>query len=79
MGQDGPAGDVGAGRGGFNGGLQNRFTHDFRLFPSQERGMRLTPVLGAASEGHASDHRYPPDLLRPACRASPSLILVACP
>lgn len=51
MGQDGPAGDVGAGRGGFNGGLQIRFTHDFCLFPSQEHDTRLTPVLGGGIRG----------------------------
>ena len=51
MGQDGPAGDVRAGCRGVDGSLQNRFTHDFRLFPSLEHGLRLTPVLADGIRG----------------------------
>ncbi len=51
MGQDGPAGDVRAGCRSVDGSLQNRFTHDFRLFPSLEHDLRLTPVVAGGIRG----------------------------
>ncbi|GBR42846.1 3-deoxy-D-manno-octulosonate cytidylyltransferase [Gluconobacter roseus NBRC 3990] len=51
MGQDGLAGDICAGCRSVDGSLQNRFTHDFRLFPSLEHDLRLTPVVAGGIRG----------------------------